>query len=122
MEAIVPRHLPDGVPGGGTMLVPNAAGVVTGAANLEAANELVAFEQLSKLSELSERSRRRLPDTVQQKLLGLDGTTYKAALEHETLEHHVTVMPTSFSPAFLRQEGETFQFTATSHYLGHFLN
>ena len=43
VEAIVPRHLPDGVPGGGTMLVPNAAGVVTGAANLEAANELVAF-------------------------------------------------------------------------------
>lgn len=40
---IVPRHHPEDVPGGGTMLIPNAAGVVQGAAHPELAAELVAF-------------------------------------------------------------------------------
>ena len=41
--AIVPRHQAEGVPGGGTMLVPNAAGVVDGSSQPELAARLVAF-------------------------------------------------------------------------------
>ena len=41
--AIAPRHLAEGVPDGGTMLVPNAAGVVEGSEHPDLAARLVAF-------------------------------------------------------------------------------
>lgn len=43
VDAIRPRHLADDDAGGGTLVVPNAAGVVAGAAHPDAAAELVAF-------------------------------------------------------------------------------
>lgn len=43
LEALAPRHRADGIAGGGTMLIPNAAGTVAGSGNFMAASELVAF-------------------------------------------------------------------------------
>lgn len=43
LAALAPRHREDGVAGGGTMLIPNAAGMVKGSRNSNAATELVAF-------------------------------------------------------------------------------
>ena len=63
---------------------------------------------------LADGARGRLPESVQAKLLGLDGTTHKTNSSHQTLEHHVNVMPTSFSSSG-ETELETYQFTSTSH-------
>ncbi|MCP4834630.1 MAG: extracellular solute-binding protein [Phycisphaera sp.] len=43
LGALAPRHRENGVVGGGTMLIPNAAGMVAGSRNSKAANELIAF-------------------------------------------------------------------------------
>jgi iron(III) transport system substrate-binding protein len=43
IDAVLPRHLAEDVVGGGTLLIPNAVGVVTGAPHPDAAMELVAF-------------------------------------------------------------------------------
>ncbi len=43
IDAVLPRHLAEGEAGGGTLLVPNAAGVVTGAPHADEAISLVAF-------------------------------------------------------------------------------
>jgi iron(III) transport system substrate-binding protein len=43
IDAILPRHEKPGADGGGTLVVPNAAGVVAGAAHFDEAVSLVAF-------------------------------------------------------------------------------
>lgn len=43
VSAVLPRHDPEGVPGGGTLLLPNAVGMVTGTSRPEAAATLVAW-------------------------------------------------------------------------------
>jgi len=43
VAAVLPRHLPAGDTGGGTLLIPNAAGMVTGATHPDEAIALVAF-------------------------------------------------------------------------------
>ncbi len=43
IEAVLPRHGSPGIEGGGTLLVPNAAGIVTGAPSADEGAELVAF-------------------------------------------------------------------------------
>ncbi len=43
IAAVAPRHLAEGVAAGGTMLIPNAAGMITGSQRPELASRLVAY-------------------------------------------------------------------------------
>jgi len=73
------------------------------------------IDHLSFGLELPAKARARLPAEVQAKLLGLDGRAFTALETHQTLEHHVNVMPTSFRAAWFGAPIETYQFTSTSH-------
>ena len=53
---------------------------------------------------------------MQSKLLNLDGREFAALENHQTLEHHVNIMPTSFrAGGAFSSPIETYQFTSTSH-------
>ena len=54
------------------------------------------IDHLSFGLELPAKARARLPAEVQSKLLNLDGREFAALENHQTLEHHVNIMPTSF--------------------------
>ena len=73
------------------------------------------IDHLSFGLELPAAARARLPAEVQSKLLGLDGRAFAARESHQTLEHHVNVMPTSFRAGWSGGPVETYQFTSTSH-------
>jgi len=73
------------------------------------------IDHLSFGLELTARQRARLPHSVLDQLLSLDGTTWVSNLQHETQEHHVNIMPTSFTRAASTVPIETYQFTVTSH-------
>ena len=73
------------------------------------------IDHLSFGLELPASARLRLPDAVQRKLLGLDGTSFTSNAAHATLEHHVNVMPTTFTSSWFTTPVETYQFTSTSH-------
>jgi len=71
------------------------------------------IDHLSFGLELTARERSRLPDSVAAQLTTLDGSQFTAVESHETKEHHVMIMPTSFGSG--SESVETYQFTATSH-------
>ena len=73
------------------------------------------IDHLSFGLELTYRERRRLPKEVLSQLTPLDGYSFIATEPHETQEHHVNVMPTSFGKQNDRAPTTTYQFTATSH-------
>ena len=75
------------------------------------------IDHLSFGLELSARDRSYLPESVRAQLTTLDGGHFISDLAHETQEHHINIMPTSFSVrgAGWTNELDTFQFTATSH-------
>ena len=72
------------------------------------------IDHLSFGLEVTGAQRSSLPSSVRSHLLPLDGATFRATQPHETQEHHINVVPTSFT-----QGGsvpvETYQFTSTSH-------
>jgi len=72
-------------------------------------------DHLSFGLELSARERARLPRSVASQLTTLDGLWFVTSQKHETSEHHVNVMPTSFETPGAPPI-ETYQFTATSHF------
>ena len=72
------------------------------------------MDHLSFGLELTARERAYLPPAVQSQLTTLDGYEFITTLPHETQEHHVNIMPTSFSKPG-KKAIETYQFTATSH-------
>uniref|UniRef100_A0A7S0LNT7 Thioredoxin domain-containing protein n=1 Tax=Coccolithus braarudii TaxID=221442 RepID=A0A7S0LNT7_9EUKA len=73
------------------------------------------IDHLSFGLELGARMRNLLPEQVRSHLMPLDGSAYTTAQPHETQEHHVNIVPTSFSHAEASFPLETYQFTATSH-------
>lgn len=74
------------------------------------------IDHLSFGLELPAKARARLPAEVQAKLLNLDGREFAALENHQTLEHHVNIMPTSFRAGGpFSSPIETYQFTSTSH-------
>ena len=82
--------------------------------NFSSVNTTHAIDHLSFGLELTSRERARLPKSVRSQLASLDGYTFIANLHHETQEHHVNIMPTSFGVPGA-SEIQTYQFTATSH-------
>lgn len=80
-----------------------------------AVNTTHHIDHLSFGLELTTRERRRLPAEVVRQLTTLDGYSFIATEKHETQEHHVNIMPTSFGPPGDTNPIETYQFTATSH-------
>jgi len=80
-----------------------------------AVNTTHHIDHLSFGLELTARERRRLPTDVVSQLTTLDGYSFIATEPHETQEHHVNIMPTSFGTLNDRNSIETYQFTATSH-------
>ena len=73
------------------------------------------IDHLSFGLELTARERRKLPAEVVRQLTTLDGYSFIATEVHETQEHHVNIMPTSFGRKGDPSPTETYQFTATSH-------
>jgi len=82
--------------------------------NFSSVNTTHHIDHLSFGLELNARERRRLPWGVQEQLTTLDGYQFVATMPHETQEHHVNIMPTSYNLPGARLI-ETYQFTATSH-------
>jgi len=82
--------------------------------NFSSVNTTHHVDHLSFGLELSVRERGRLPPSVQSQLTTLDGYEFITTQPHETQEHHVNIMPTSFGRAD-QKSIETYQFTATSH-------
>jgi len=73
------------------------------------------IDHLSFGLELSAEPRSALPEQVRSHLMSLDGAAFHTVQPHETQEHHVNIVPTSFARAGGRGAVETYQFTATSH-------
>jgi len=75
------------------------------------------IDHLSFGLELTSVERSYLPESVRSQLASLDAKEFIAELAHETKEHHVNIMPTSFAVrgAGWMDELDTFQFTTTSH-------
>ena len=82
--------------------------------NFSSVNTTHHIDHLSFGLELSARQRSYLPKQVRSQLASLDGFEFIATLPHETQEHHVNIMPTSFAQG-TNKPIETYQFTATSH-------
>jgi len=82
--------------------------------NFSSVNTTHHFDHLSFGLELSTRERSLLPKHVVNQLTTLDGFDFITTKPHETQEHHVNIMPTSFGRPG-HKAIETYQFTATSH-------
>ena len=65
--------------------------------------------------ELPTKERGLLPPNVVGKLAALDDAVFLTHAAHETQEHHINVMPTSYATHRHPIPIETFQFTSTSH-------
>ena len=86
--------------------------------DFSAVNTSHFIDHLSFGLELNSRERSRLPPGVTAQLASLDGASFTSLLAHETKEHHVNIMPTSYARGRGGGGGErieTYQFTATSH-------
>jgi len=73
------------------------------------------IDHLSFGMELSSYNRNNLPQSVRRHLLPLDSAMFATTKPHETMEHHVNIVPTSFSKPGQEVPIETYQFTVTSH-------
>jgi len=73
------------------------------------------IDHLSFGLEISTEPRYALPEQVRAHLMPLDGAAFVTSQPHETQEHHVNIVPTSFARGDMRAVVETYQFTATSH-------
>lgn len=73
------------------------------------------IDHLSFGLELDSYARRQLPEQVRQNLLPLDDSKFIANATHLTQEHHVNVVPTSFTAKGAGSPTLTYQFTSTSH-------
>ena len=83
--------------------------------NFSSVNTTHLIDHLSFGLELTSRERAHLPTSVQSQLATLDGYEFIATVPHETQEHHVNIMPTSYGRPGEKKPIETYQFTATSH-------
>jgi iron(III) transport system substrate-binding protein len=81
IEAVLPRHAAAGMDGGGTLLVPNAAGVVTGAPRADLGAVLVAFLASPRVERLLRASPARHQPVAHPEILDGDAerTSYDEA-------------------------------------------
>ena len=82
--------------------------------DFQAINTSHHIDHLSFGLELPTKERARPPNVV-GKLAALDDAVFLTHAAHETKEHHINVMPTSYATHRHPIPIETFQFTSTSH-------
>ena len=83
--------------------------------DFQAINTSHHIDHLSFGLELPTKERGLLPPNVVGKLAALDDAVFLTHAAHETQEHHINVMPTSYATPRHPIPIETFQFTSTSH-------
>ena len=83
--------------------------------DFQAINTSHHIDHLSFGLELPTKERGLLPPNVVGKLAALDDAVFLTHAAHETQEHHINVMPTSYATHRHPIPIETFQFTSTSH-------
>ena len=82
--------------------------------DFQAINTSHHIDHLSFGLELPTKERGLLPPNVVGKLAALDDAVFLTHAAHETQEHHINVVPTSFAKGGAPPV-ETYQFTSTSH-------